>query len=120
MKQTVPLLFSNSNVSFTEDIDIANLLASQCKPIYITDNGILPVFPKLTSASLDIIFIYPNSSNSSTPNCRNIPSYRHLKIWNDLDASVVKSTPLCKFKTSLSDIDLSPYLYYNRNIHSSR
>ena len=63
---------------------------------------------------------YPSSSNPSTPNCRNILSYRHLKIWNDLDASVVKSTSLCKFKTSLSDIDLSPYLYYNRNIHSSR
>ena len=46
--------------------------------------------------------------------------FRHLKNWNDLYASVVKSTPLCKFKTSLSDIDLSPYLYYNRNIPSYR
>ena len=56
MKQTIPL-FSNRDVSFTEDIDIANILASQLKSIYITDNVILPVFPKLTSASLDILFI---------------------------------------------------------------
>ena len=40
---------------------------------------------------------YPSSSKPSTPNCRNILSYRHLKIWNDLDASVVKSIPLCTF-----------------------
>ena len=63
---------------------------------------------------------YPSSSNPSTPNCRNLLSYRHLKIWNDLDASVVKSTPLCKFNTLLSDIYVSPYLYYNRNIPSCR
>ena len=41
MKQTIPLLVSNSNVSFTGDIDIANLLAPQFTSIYITDNGIL-------------------------------------------------------------------------------
>ena len=44
-KQTIPLLVSNSNVSFTVDIDIANFLASQFKSIYISDNGILPFFP---------------------------------------------------------------------------
>ena len=49
----------------------------------MTDNGILPVFPKLTSASLDIIFISPentrkqlsklNSSFHTGPD--NIPSF---------------------------------------------
>ena len=58
MKQTIPLLvnYNNNNVSFTVDIDIANLLASQFKSIYITNNGIPTIFPKLTSASLDILF----------------------------------------------------------------
>ena len=62
MKKTIHLLVSNSNVSFTEYINIANLLESQFKYIYITDNGILPVFPKLTSASLDRIFISPENT----------------------------------------------------------
>ena len=63
----------------------------------IDRNDILFVSTPNNTRSNGYTLSYPSSSNPSTPNCRNILSYRHLKIWNDLDASVVKSIPLCKF-----------------------
>ena len=51
---------------------------------------------------------YPSSNNPHIPNCRNILTYRHLKIWNKLSDDIVKSNSIVSFKTKINSFDFCP------------
>ena len=65
--------------------------------------------------NVDLVMIF-KLNNTHFPNCRNILTYRHLKIWNKLSDDIVKSNSIISFKTKIISSDFRYTSFLNCNL----